>query len=125
MILMETTKHDTNLLLQRLDGLSSDLLTDAQSFDPRLLQLFQYTYASNMRVRFVSGPKLTRPHSGPAAFGVIARARVATRARRKDGGLARCESGWGHEEDQLEARCGRTHSSHWGGHGSISHLGER
>src|SRR5271168_998914 len=102
-----------NLHLQRRDRLLSNILAKAQRFDPSLLHLFQYTHASDMRIRCVSGAELTGTHGGPAAFGVVSRAGVAACTSSEDGGLASFESGWGHIEDKLEARRSRNNGCHF------------
>jgi hypothetical protein len=64
-----------------------------------------------MRIRCVSGTELTGTHDG-LAFGVVSWAGVAARTSSEDGGLASFESGCGHVEDKLEARCSRNNDCH-------------
>jgi len=99
-------------IFQRLDRLPSNILAKAQRFDSSLLHLFQYTHASDMRIRCVPGSELTGTHGGPAAFGVVSLAGVVACTSGEDGGLAGFEKGWGHEEDKLEACCSRNNGCH-------------
>src|SRR5271156_2680112 len=103
---------NTNLHLQRLDRLPSNILAKAQRFDSSLLHLFQCTHASDMQIRCVSGAELTGTYDDPAAFGVISRAGVAACTSSEDGGLTGFESGWRNVEGKLEARCSRNNGCH-------------
>lgn len=108
----QRTNNNANLHLQRLDRPPSNILAKAQRFDLNLLHLFQCIHASDVRIRGVSGAELTSTRSGPAAFGVVSRAGEAACTSSEDGGLAGYESGWGREEDKLEARCSRNRGRH-------------
>ena len=107
---MTNSKHNTNLLLQRVDRLLSNILTNAYRFDPSLLYLFQNARASDVWIRCVSRAELTGTHGGPTAFGVLSRARIVTCTGSEDGSFADLEGGFGDEEYKLKARWSRNHS---------------
>ena len=67
-----------------------------------------------MWLRRAPGAELAGPHGGPAAFGVVTGARVATRTGGEDGRFAGCEGGFWGVEDELEPRCGGRHLRHTG-----------
>jgi hypothetical protein len=121
----KTTSINTNLHLQRLDRLPSNIFAIAKCFDPSLRHLFQYTHASDMRIRCISRAELTCTHGGPAAFRVVSRARVAACTSSEDGSLAGYKSGRGHEEDKLEARGSRNHGCHCESQASVNHHRQR
>lgn len=87
------------VLLKGLDGFPSDVLTNAESLDAGLFNLFQSPDLADMGVRGIAWAKLARAMGGEAAFGVLSLTRVLAGASGEDCGLAGLDGGHGHVED--------------------------
>lgn len=97
-------------LLQRLDGLSGNVLANARGFHSHLPYLRQLADRSEVRLRSVSRPELSNAICCPAAFGVVTLG-VASRTSRKDGRFTSRQMRFGYVEDQPKygggSSCGR------------------
>ena len=102
--LINSINYSLDLPFQRLDCFLNNILTKTQHFDPCLPYYFKRTDLSNTWIRAGSGTKLTHTKSSPAAFSVFFCVGIAARTSREYGGFACIESGFGHEEDELEPR---------------------